>query len=84
MTVEEAVARLAVIEAYDNGGGPAPCVHTFRVGALMLGAHWTVEQARAAFEEHGVAETTDPRMRALGHGLCIHDNTGPVFFETKR
>lgn len=80
--LEEALARLAVIEDYDPGDGPKPCVHTFRGGSALLGAHWSVEEARAAMEKHGVEES-GPFMQAMGHGLATMDDTGPVFFETQ-
>ena len=80
--VDEAVERLAVIEDYDPGDGPKPCVHTFRAGAMLIGAHWSVEKVREAFEEHGVEES-GPTMQSMGHGLAIVDDAGPVFFETK-
>ena len=83
LTIDEAVERLAVIEGYDPGDGPQPCVHTFRVGMMMLGAHWSVEDARAAFEEFGVKETDDSMMVGMNHRLVVRDKTSDVFFETK-
>lgn len=85
--VDEAVKRLAVVEDYDDGGGPRPCVHTFVSGSFgLMGAHWGVEEARKAFETYGVEESGD-QARAMNHGLvCIEDRDGrqvPVFFETK-
>ena len=80
--IEEAMARLDVIENYDPGDGEQPCVHTFRRKTLMLGAHWPVEKIRKAFEEFGVIET-DGMAKAMGHGLGFVDDTGPVIVATK-
>jgi hypothetical protein len=80
--VDEAVGRLAVIPDYDCGDGPEPCVHTVRSGAVLFGAHWSLNMARASFEKYGVAES-GPEATAMGHGLVVIDVGGPVFFETK-
>lgn len=80
---DEAMAMLAVIEDYDPGAGPEPCVHSFRQAAFgLIGAHWPVEKVRAAFEEHG-AELSGPLMAGMGHGLALTDKTGVLFFATK-
>lgn len=82
--VDEAVARLDVTEDYDCGNGPEPCVHTFRETAFgLLGAHWSVEEARAMMEKHGVEES-GPAATGMNHGLVVIDENGPVFFETAR
>jgi hypothetical protein len=85
--VEEAMQRLAVIEDYDDGNGPRPCVHTFVATAFgLLGAHWGLEEARAAFERWGV-ETSGEGARAMNHGLAIVEREPrerAVFFETRR
>lgn len=84
LTTEEALSRLAVIANYDPGGegGPRPCVHTFRDAPLgLIGAHWSIEDARAAMEEFGVA-IAGPQATAAGHGVVVIDKTGSVFFET--
>lgn len=82
--IDEARERLDVIEDYDDGGGPRPCVHTFRSGAIgLLGAHWGVEEAIAAMREYGVEES-GLDAQAMGHGLVIIDKTGPVFFATRQ
>lgn len=84
VAVEEALDRLAVVEDYDPGDGEQPCVHTFRSTAIaLLGAHWSVEDARAAFEKYGVAEAGE-QAKAMNHGLVVIDDGGPVFFETKQ
>lgn len=84
--VEEAMQRLAVIEDYDDGGGPRPCVHTFMSSSFgLMGAHWGVDDARRAFETWGVEEAGE-QAQAMKHGLvCIEERSGrkvPVFFET--
>ena len=81
--VEEAIKLLNVVQ-YDPGGGVCDCVHTIRGGTgIMLGAHWDLDQTRAAFEKYGV-ERAGANAEAMGHGLVMEDETGPVFFETKR
>ena len=83
VNVEEAIEMLEVIPDYDPGDGPKPCVHTFRGGSpFLLGAHWSLDDVRAAFQKYGVERAGENAM-ALGHGLAIIDETGPVFFETK-
>jgi hypothetical protein len=85
--VEEAMQRLAVIEDYDDGNGPRPCVHTFVASGFgLLGAHWGVEETRAAFERWGV-ETSGEAARAMNHGLAIIEREPrerAVFFETRK
>jgi hypothetical protein len=80
----EAVAMLAVIEDYDPGGGPQPCVHSYRQSGvgLLLGAFWPVEEVRGAIEKYG-AELSGPYMAGMGHGLAVTDETGVLFFATK-
>lgn len=83
LSVEDAMARLEVVAEYDNGSGPQPCVHTFRDSPVgLLGAHWTLSDARAAMETHGV-EISGSAATAAKHGVVVIDSTGPVFFETK-
>jgi hypothetical protein len=82
VSVDEALKRLAVVEDYDPGDGPKPCVHTFRSSAIgLLGAHWAVEKARQAMEKYGVTESGE-QAQAMNHGLVVIDDTSPVFFET--
>lgn len=81
--VEQAIERLVVIPDYDPGDGPQPCVHTFRSSPVgLLGAHWSVESARAAMEEFGVEEAGE-QASAMDHRLVVIDKTGPVFFEAR-
>lgn len=79
-----ALARLKVVD-YDPGDGPGPCVHSFASpgSGVLLGAHWHLDDVRAAFEAHGVEEA-GPNMAALGHGLVVTGlpDRGPIFFET--
>lgn len=79
--VDEAISRLAVVEDYDPGDGPQSCVHTFRAGGILVGAHWPVSKVREAFEKWGASES-GPVMQGMSHGLAIVDDVGPVFFET--
>lgn len=83
VATDEALAMLAVIEDYDAGGGPEPCVHSYRASEIgLIGAHWPVEKVRAVFEEYGV-ELAGEFMTAIGYGLAVIDSTSPVFFATK-
>lgn len=83
VTVEDAMARLMVIEDYDNGSGPGPCVHTFRAGGpMLLGAHWGLDDLRAAMERYGVAEAGE-QAAAMGHTLVVIDDHGPVFLQAR-
>ncbi len=84
VTVEDAMARLAVIPDYDHGEGPVPSVHTFlQAGNILVGAHWTVEHLREQMEAHGV-EGSGPDATAAGHGLVVvrPDPLGPLFIAT--
>lgn len=81
ISIDEAMKRLKIIPDYDAGGGPEPCVHTFRDGGIaLLGAHWSVEDLRALMEKHGVEESGE-RACAMGHGLVVKD-PDPLFIET--
>jgi len=72
-----------VMDDYDAGNGPEACVHTFRDSAIgLLGAHWSIVDARTAFETFG-AEEAGPAATAMGHGVVVTDKTSAVFFETK-
>lgn len=86
VTVEDAIARLAVVEDYDPGDGPKPCVHTFvAAGFGLIGAHWSIKDARAAFERWGVEEA-GPSAVAMDHGLVVVEkepDRRAVFFETR-
>lgn len=82
--IEDAIARLAVLPDYDPGGGPGPCVHTFRMPAagILLGAHWPIDAVRTAMEKFGVEES-GPLAAEANHGLVLIDAAGPLFLETK-
>lgn len=82
--LDEALARLDVIEDYDPGDGPKPCVHTFVDAAFgLLGAHWSLEDLRELIEEHGV-ETSGEMATAMHHGLVVlRPSRGPLFLATK-
>jgi len=83
VSIEDALARLAVIPDYDDGNGPRPCVHTLRDARIgLLGAHWGLENVQAAMEKHGVSES-GRAASGMRHGLVVIDETGPVFLETK-
>ncbi len=85
LTVEEAMQRLDVIDDYDPGDGPKPCVHTLRspgVG-MAIGAHWSLQNVRALMEKFGVAESGQ-NAEQMGHGLVVIDDVSPLFLATKR
>lgn len=81
---DEAIARLDVIPDYDPGDGPKPCAHTLiESGIGLLGAHWSVDDLRALFDEHGVEEAGEGAT-AMGHGLVVlRPDHGPLFIATK-
>lgn len=85
VAIEDAVARLVIQEDYDAGNGPGPCVHTFRQGGpALLGAHWYLDDLRAAMERYGV-EDSGEAAASMGHSLVIVDDTGlPLFIEARR
>lgn len=80
----EAVSMLAVIEDYDDGNGPRPCVHTLVDGGFgVIGAHWGLDDVTALIEEQGV-ERSGEAAQAMGHGLVVlRPGKGPLFLETK-
>lgn len=86
--VDDAMARLAVIEDYDCGNGPEPCVHTFAASGFgLLGAHWSVGDVREFFERCGVDEA-GPTAAGMKHGLVATEKKGDgrdrtIFFETR-
>jgi hypothetical protein len=85
VAVDDALARLKVVDDYDDGAGPRPCVHTFVDTPLaLLGAHWPLTKVRAAFERWGVEESGEAAS-AMGHGLVVveRDRQRSVFFATK-
>jgi hypothetical protein len=86
LTVEQALERIEITPDYDPGGvgGPRDCVHTLRSsGFMQIGAHWDVNDLRAAMQKHGVEEA-GPEATGHGHGLVMIDDHGPVFIATKQ
>jgi hypothetical protein len=82
VTVDEAMDQLAVIPDYDPGDGPQPCVHTFALSAFgLLGAHWSVDNAREFIEKHG-AQKAGGMAAAMGHSLVVKGDGRTIFFET--
>ncbi len=82
--VDEAMKRLAVQPDYDCGNGPEPCVHTYADSAIaLIGAHWSLPDVRAFFEQWGVEESGES-AQAMRHGLVVVAEGGKrtVFFET--
>jgi hypothetical protein len=81
---EAAMRRLEIVPDYDSGSGSFPHVHTFiDAGFGLVGAHWLLDDAWAAFSRHGV-ETSGDQAQAMKHGLVVVDPArGPVFFATR-
>lgn len=88
--VLDALDRLDVIQGYDCGNGPEPCVHTFaQSGIGLLGAHWSLSSIRPFFERWGVHEA-GPEATAANHALVVvtdedEDESGrsrTIFFAT--
>lgn len=83
VAIEDALARLVIQPDYDDGSGPEPCVHTFREsGPMLLGAHWHLDDLRSSMERHGVQEAGEAAA-AMGHGLVLIDDHGPLFIEAR-
>ncbi len=83
LTTEDAMARLNVVEDYDPGGGPGPCVHTLAEAAFgLLGAHWRVDDVRDFFDRHG-AVTAGPMASAMQHGVACVGDGRRLYFATK-
>ena len=85
VSLDDAMAMLAVEEEYDAGNGPEPCVHTFaQAGFGLLGAHWSVESVRDLITDQGVERSGDAAT-AMGHGLVVvrPEPHGPLFIATK-
>lgn len=84
--VATAIELLEVIDDYDpgDGDGPGPCVHSYRGGMFLIGAHWKLDSVRAAFEQFGVSVSEDLRMTATGHWLACKDEAGWVYFAARK
>jgi hypothetical protein len=83
VAIDVALARLVIDPDYDAGNGPGPCVHTFRDGGVaLIGAHWYLDDLRAAMERYGVEEAGEAAV-SMGHGLVLIDDRGPLFIEAK-
>jgi hypothetical protein len=83
--IAEAMRRLVVVPDYDpgGGGGPQPCVHTFREASFaLIGAHWPVGELRAHMERWGV-RNAGPAATAMRHSLVVVDERGLLFIEAR-
>jgi len=62
---------------------PKGDIHTFRSGpGILIGAHWSRKDLKAALKAAKEIEVTGPQAQALNHGLAIFDKHGPLFIET--
>lgn len=79
VAAERALERVVVSEA-----GDGRFVHTFRNGTLglLLGADWPLDEVRELLGRHECAEA-GPLAEALGHGLVVVDELGPLFLQTE-
>lgn len=59
-------------------------VHTFRQGGMIIiGADWERDDLISAMEKHGV-QLAGEQATQMGHGLCLKDDRGFLFIETKK
>lgn len=57
-------------------------VHTFRgTGPVIIGCGWPRDELIDAIRKHG-AELAGPGATAMGHGMVLFDEDGPLFIET--
>lgn len=58
-------------------------IHTFRAaGFTMIGADWPREKLIELFRQY-TPELSGPGATGMKHGLCVIDDKGPLFIETK-
>jgi hypothetical protein len=58
-------------------------VHTFRSSpGVLIGADWSKQKLLKAIKKFGIAES-GPSAVAMGHGLVLIDEHGPLFIETR-
>lgn len=73
ITFDEAVKRLPDAEQ----------VHTFRqAGFAIIGADWDKTSLLDAMRKAPEIQVTGPQAQSMKHGLCIVDDSGPLFIET--
>lgn len=73
LTVEEALARLAP---------EGDSIHTFvQGGPALIGADWPRQAIEDLIREKGGAEETGDAAQAMGHGLAVMRDDGPLFIE---
>jgi hypothetical protein len=60
-------------------------IHTFRqsIGGVLLGADWDRDDLVKAIDVAENRELSGEQATKMHHGLCITDNHGPLFIETK-
>lgn len=73
LTYDEAVALLPEGEE----------IHTYRASSFLIGANWPRQKVLDAIRQYG-AEVAGPMARAMGHGICVRDDVGPLFIEWTR
>lgn len=78
VTIDEALAMLPA----------GNVVHTFRSaqvpghGTVLVGAELRRDMVERMLRVAPLIELSGPYARELNHGLCIHDDVGPLFIET--
>jgi hypothetical protein len=75
LTFEEAVAMLPDGEDIHTQRNPG-------IG-MFIGADWSRDRLIEHIRKHG-AELAGPIATAMGKGLVVKDDNGPLFVETKR
>lgn len=74
LTIDQAKAMLA----------EGKNIHTFRQsGYALLGADWERSEIIKALESSDSIELSGQAATALGHGICIKDESGWLFIETR-
>lgn len=63
---------------------PGNKVHTIRQARhILIGADWGRDNIIEAMRAAPTIDITGEAAQSIGHGLCIHDEHGPLFIETQ-
>ncbi len=61
-----------------------PTIHTFRgSGPILIGCDWDRDDLVKVIGEAKTRELSGEQATRMHHGLCIIDDTGPLFIETR-
>jgi hypothetical protein len=83
LSVEDALAALAVRTATDEDGTTQQVVHCIMpAGPLLLGADWSLDRVRQLFEADG-AEVAGQNALRMFHGVSVRDEGESKFFATR-